>query len=115
MDLLLDEPGTRRIFVNTMQGMLYSVSFDGKTVKPSDLNDPKWETRSSPWAPSEVFRALRSTRNLLRRALPASASSTRGPTRPTLTPMADFVPLGAGHTHDEILLEWTAKDPKGAA
>ena len=32
-----------------------------------------------------------------------------------MTPMADFVPLGAGHTHDEILLEWTAKDPKGAA
>ena len=39
MDLLLDEPGTHRIFVNTMQGLLYSVSYDGKTVKPYlDLN-----------------------------------------------------------------------------
>jgi hypothetical protein len=27
------------------------------------------------------------------------------------TPKADFVPLGAGHTHDLILLEWTTKDP----
>ena len=32
-----------------------------------------------------------------------------------MTPTADFVPLGNGHTHDEILLEWTAKDPKAAA
>ena len=43
VNLLLDEPGTRRIFVNTMQGLIYSVSYDGKTVKPYlDLNDPKW-------------------------------------------------------------------------
>jgi hypothetical protein len=27
------------------------------------------------------------------------------------TPKSDFVPLGAGHTHDLILLEWTTKDP----
>jgi hypothetical protein len=33
----------------------------------------------------------------------------------TPTPKADFVPLGAGHTHDLILLEWTTKDPKAAA
>ena len=32
-----------------------------------------------------------------------------------MTPAADFVPLGNGHTHDEILLEWTAKDPRAAA
>ena len=32
-----------------------------------------------------------------------------------MTPTADFVPSGTGHTHDEVLLEWTAKDPKAAA
>src|SRR5712691_713906 len=43
MNLLVDEPGTRRMFVNTMQGLLYAVSYDGKTVKPYvDINDPKW-------------------------------------------------------------------------
>jgi len=41
MDMLLDEPGTHRMFVNTMQGLLYTVSYDGKTVQPYlDLNDP---------------------------------------------------------------------------
>jgi len=52
MMLLVDEPGTKRMFVNTMQGMLYSVSYDGKTVSPYvDINDAKWgnplETRGS--------------------------------------------------------------------
>src|SRR5258706_14301137 len=34
VNLLIDEPGTRRMFVNTMTGMLYSVSYDGNTVAP---------------------------------------------------------------------------------
>src|SRR5262245_38920255 len=43
MMLLSDEPGTRRLFVNTMRGPLFSVSYDGKTVTQYvDINDPKW-------------------------------------------------------------------------
>ena len=43
MMLMLDEPGTRRLFVNDMYGVLYSVSYDGKTVtKYLDLRDAKW-------------------------------------------------------------------------
>ena len=34
MMLLVNEPGTRRLFVNDMRGPLYSVSYDGKTVTP---------------------------------------------------------------------------------
>src|SRR5262245_29628369 len=34
MMLLVDEPTTKRMFVNTMQGMLYSLSYDGKAVTP---------------------------------------------------------------------------------
>ena len=41
--LLVDEPGTRRLFVNTMRGPLYSVSYDGKTVVSYlDLNAAEW-------------------------------------------------------------------------
>ena len=40
---LVDEPGTKRIFVSTMRGMLYSVSYDGKTVTAYlDINAPGW-------------------------------------------------------------------------
>ena len=38
-----DEPGTRRIFVNTMRGPLYSISYDGKTVTEYlDVNATNW-------------------------------------------------------------------------
>src|SRR6478736_7940293 len=43
MMLLIDEPGTRRLFVNDMRGILYSVSYDGKTVTQYvDINAPDW-------------------------------------------------------------------------
>ena len=39
MMMLADESTTKRLFVSTMTGMLYSVSYDGKTVTPYlDLN-----------------------------------------------------------------------------
>ncbi len=34
MMLLVDEPGTGRLFVNDQSGVLYSVSYDGRTVVP---------------------------------------------------------------------------------
>ncbi len=43
MMLLVDEPGTRRMFVNDMRGPLYSVSYDGNTVTQYlDLSAPAW-------------------------------------------------------------------------
>src|SRR6187399_1208318 len=42
--LLLNEPGTRRMFVNDMRGPLYSLSYDGKTItKYLDLDAPDWK------------------------------------------------------------------------
>src|SRR3989442_10735278 len=43
MMLLVDEPATRRMFVNDMRGPLYSVSYDGKTVTLYlDINASTW-------------------------------------------------------------------------
>ena len=40
---MLDEPQTQRLFVSTMPGMLYSISYDGKTVTPYlDMNATNW-------------------------------------------------------------------------
>jgi hypothetical protein len=42
---LVDEPATRRLFVNDMRGPLYSVSYDGKSVALYlDVNAPAWGT-----------------------------------------------------------------------
>ena len=43
MMLILDEPGTRRLFVHLMSGPIYSISYDGKTVREYiDVNAPAW-------------------------------------------------------------------------
>src|ERR1700716_4030244 len=43
MMLLVDEPGTQRLFVHTMKGSIYSVSYDGKTViQYLDVNAATW-------------------------------------------------------------------------
>ena len=43
MMLLVDEPGTGRLFVNDLSGVLYSVSYDGRTVVPYlDHADSLW-------------------------------------------------------------------------
>ena len=41
--MLIDEPGTRRMFVNDMRGPVYSVSYDGQSVSQYiDVNADKW-------------------------------------------------------------------------
>ena len=46
MMLLVDEPGTHRLFINDMRGPIYSVSYDGKTVTPYvDVDNPRWNVQ----------------------------------------------------------------------
>ena len=117
MMLLVNEPGTRRMFVINMRGPLYSVSYDGKTVRQYlDVNAPAWGVdvqshgqrarRPELRVPSAVQSAGHAA---------ATGSSTRYTDTSNMKPKADFVPLGAtNNTHDIVLLEWTAKTP-GAA
>jgi len=116
MDLLLDEPGTRRIFVNTMQGMLYSVSYDGKTVKPYvDLNDPKWGHPVQFNGSERGFQSFAFHPQFAQAGSPGYGKLYTYADTTDMTPTPDFVPSGPGRTHDMIVLEWTAKDPKAAA
>ena len=41
--LLVDEPGTRRLFVSDMRGLLYTIGYDGRPVTPYlDINAASW-------------------------------------------------------------------------
>ena len=116
MNLLVDEPGTHRIFVNTMQGMLYSVSYDGKTVKPYlNISDPQWGNPVQFAGTERGFQSFAFHPQFAQSGTPGYGKFYTWADTTNMTPKADFVPLGAGHTHDEILLEWTAKDPKADA
>lgn len=116
MNLLVDEPNTHRMFVNTMQGTIYSVSYDGKSVKRYlDLNEERWGNPVQFAGTERGFQSFAFHPDFARRGAPGYGKLYTYADTTNMTPTADFVPLGTGHTHDEILLEWTAKDPHADA
>jgi hypothetical protein len=110
--LLLDEPGTRRLFVNDMRGPLYSLSYDGKTLtKYLDLNAPEWKMPVQFVGEERGFQSFVFHPGFTRRGSPGYGKFyTYGDTR-NMTPAPDFKPDAPTRTHDTVLLEWTAKNP----
>jgi hypothetical protein len=112
---LVDEPGTRRLFVNDMRGPLYSVSYDGRSVTLYlDINDPAWGVGVQSQGRERGFQSFAFHPQF-------GQAGTRGFGRfytytdtPNQTPAADFTTPNPTSTHDTVLLEWTAKTP-GAA
>ena len=83
MMLLVDGPGTGRLFVNDMRGPLYSVSYDGRTVTLYlDLHAPHWAVNVEASRNEQGFRASRFIHSLMRLTLQGSGSST-----PSRTPV----------------------------
>jgi hypothetical protein len=116
INLLVDEPGTKRLFVNTMTGMLYVVSYDGKSVAPYlDINDPKWATPVQANNSEQGFQSFAFHPQFAQAGTPGHGKFYTFVDTTNTMPTADFLPSGPGRTHDEILLEWTAKDPRAAA
>jgi hypothetical protein len=116
MNLLVDEPGTRRLFVNTMTGMLYSVSYDGKSVAAYlDINDSKWGTPVQANNSEQGFQSFAFHPQFAQTGTPGYGKFYTFIDTTNTTPTPDFTPSGTGRTHDEILLEWTARDARAAA
>jgi hypothetical protein len=115
MMLLVDEPGTRRLFVNDMRGPLYSVSYDGKAVALYvDINDPAWGVAVQSQGRERGFQSFAFHPDFGR---PGAAGYGRFYTftdTSNQAPAADFMTPNPKTTHDTVLLEWTAKTP-GAA
>jgi hypothetical protein len=115
MNLLVDEPGTRRLFLNDMRGQLYSLSYDGKTVtKYLDINTPSWGVPVQSGGSERGFQSFAFHPQFTERGARGYGKFYTYTDTTNMTPAADFKPAGAGHTHDAVLLEWTAKNPAGA-
>lgn len=115
MMLLVDEPGTRRLFVNTMQGMIYSVSYDGKTVTPYlDLNVAPWNVAVEARGRERGFQSFAFHPQFGQRGTPGYGKFYTYTDTSAMTAKADFPPSGDGHTHDTVLLEWTARNAEAA-
>jgi hypothetical protein len=116
MNLILDQPDTKRLFVNTMPGVLYAVSYDGKSVTPYlDINDPKWTMPVQFGNSEQGFQSFAFHPDFAQSGRPGFGKFYTWVDTSNTMPMPDFTPSGSGRTHDEVLLEWTAKDPRAAA
>jgi hypothetical protein len=116
VNLILEQADTRRLFVNTMPGTLYTITYDGKSVAPYlDINDAKWNVPVQAGNAEQGFQSFAFHPEFAQSGRAGFGKFYTWLDTSNITPMADFTPSGNGHTHDEILLEWTAKDPKAAA
>ena len=113
---LVDEPGTRRIFVSVMTGQLYSISYDGKVVTPYlDVNAPSWSVSVQSDGFERGVQSFAFHPQFAQQGTPGYGRFYTYTDTSNVTPKADFVTPGPKRTHDTVLLEWTAKTPTAAS
>lgn len=116
MMTLVDEPGTRTIFLNTMRGAIYTVSYDGKKVTEYlDINAANWGVSVQAQGSERGFQSLAIHPQFAQRGTPGYGKFYTYTDTTNISPKADFVTSGPNRTHDTVLLEWTAKNPAAAA
>lgn len=112
MMLLVNEPGTRRLFVNDMRGPLYSVSHDGKTVTLYlDINAAAWGVRVNSTGAERGFQSFAFHPQFGRPGTRGFGKFYTLTDTANVEAAADFQPGGGTRTHDSVLLEWTANNP----
>lgn len=113
---MLNEPGTQRLFVSDMNGNLYSVSYDGKTVAQYlDLTAADWKVAVQAMGNERGLQSFAFHPQFNQRGTGGFGKFFTVVDTANTTVPADFKPSGGNHTHDTVLLEWTAKDPAAAA
>ena len=117
MMLLVDEPGTRRLFVNDMRGLLYRISYDGRTVEPYlDLNASGWGMPVQSMGRERGFQSFAFHPQFGQAGAPGFGRFYTWFDTSNMTPAPDFVPVMEGpRTHDTVLLEWQATTPGAAS
>jgi glucose/sorbosone dehydrogenase len=110
-----DEAGTRRIFVSTMRGPIYSVSYDGKTVTEYlDVNATAWGIGVQSQGSERGLQSFAFHPQFTSKGTPGYGKFYVYTDTTDITPKPDFPSPGPNRTHDTVLLEWTAKDPAAA-
>jgi hypothetical protein len=113
--LLVDEPGTERLFVNDMRGALYSVSYDGTRVEPYlDHEAAAWAAGVHGGRGERGFQSFAFHPQFADAGTPGFGKLYTYIDVTDTAPEADFVSGGGSDAHDTLLLEWTAENP-GAA
>ena len=113
--LLVDEPGTRRLFVNDMRGPLFTTSYDGRTVTPYlDINARNWGVGVKSSGRERGFQSFAIHPQFNQSGTPGFGKLYTWTDTSNTDPEPDFEPGGGGNTHATVLLEWTATSPAAA-
>jgi hypothetical protein len=112
---LVNEPGTRRLFVNDMRGPIYSVDYDGKTVAYLDINAPQWGVNVQSMGRERGFQNFAFHPQFSQPGTPGFGKFYTYTDTSNQTPSADFTTTNPQTTHDTVVLQWTAKTPSAAA
>jgi hypothetical protein len=112
MMLLVDEPGSRRLFVSDMRGPLWSVSYDGSAVTEYvDINAQAWGVGVQSQGNERGFQSFAFHPQFTQAGAPGFGKFYTWTDVTDVTTQADFAPLGTQNTHHTVLLEWTARTP----
>jgi hypothetical protein len=113
--ILINESGTGRLFVNDMQGQIFSISYDGATVTEYvDTNADNWGFSVQSTGRERGMQSFTFHPQFGRAGTPGYGKFYTWSDVTNTDPEPDFVPGGGDDTHDTALLEWTATTP-GAA
>jgi hypothetical protein len=115
MTTVTDEPGTRRIFVNDMNGPITSISYDGRTVTQYvNTNDDRWGYAINRQGQERGLQSFALHPQFGQQGTPGYGKLYTWVDIVDTAPRADFTPSGGGDTHDTVLLEWTARNASAA-
>ncbi|MGH7677100.1 MAG: PQQ-dependent sugar dehydrogenase [Gemmatimonadaceae bacterium] len=115
MMLLIDEPGTKRLFVNDMRGPIYGVSYDGKTVTLYvDVNDSTWGVNVQSQGRERGVQSFAFHPQFGQAGASGYGKFYTWADSRNNQGAADFLPGGGSNTHHTVLHEWTARNPAAA-
>jgi len=113
---MIDEPGTKRLFVSTMQGPIFAVSGDGKMVNEYvNVNAPQWKIGVQSQGSERGLQSIAFHPQFSQRGARGYGKFYTWTDTTDMSAKADFTHPASGHTHDTVLLEWTARNPAAAA
>ena len=113
--LLIDEPGSGRLFVNDMRGPLYTVTYDGRVTLYLDVNAPEWGVPVESSGRERGMQSFALHPQFNERGTAGYGKLYIWTDTEDTSPTPDFTPGGGQDTHDTVLLEWTALDPEAPA
>jgi len=110
-----DEAASKRLFITTMPGIVYSLSYDGMTVTPYlDINAAEWATPVQSQGAERGVQSFAFHPQFAQRGSPGYGKFYTHVDTSNMTPKADFASPAPNRTHDTVLLEWMAKDHAAA-